>query len=895
MKDTKNSYKNKMSLKKRMDFGISSLVSIPVYLLLVCSPAAGQAQQKKTLTESDYGKWGTLEVKAISDQGKWASYAMRYENHNDTLFVHNIAKNKSYAFAKGQEGRFGGDQLFGFLAPESKLKVMWLQTGKIKIFDHVKRYELAGSGQYIITLNKGYNEKSQLKIYNQQGIVIDSISDVTKYTLNATGDALLFAAKHRVHSEVGIINFRRYSNTVLSKGSIGQFYNLVWHKEGKSVAFLNETDSVSKAATVNFFRISDKKMFSFDYASKEDLAKNMAIVKKSKLSISDDGTKVFFMVAKKKDSNVAKDLKSVEIWNDSDKRLFADRQHAEAFGDIPKVVVWSPENDFYSQISDDDLPQIRLSGQQDYAITYNKFCYGLQSAYYYQETDFYLTDIKNGSKDLFLKKQSCDPNQMDFDPYSSKILYYREGNWRVYDPVSKMHTNLTEKAVTNWDNSSPVDVPHQVMPYGIAGWSSDGKNVLLYDANDLWLAAIDGARCVRLTKGREKKIVYRIPENEYYGLSRINYSSKRVIFDLSKDILLEAENTEDLSTGYSIYSIVSGAHSLVYGASKIDEIRKSKNGSFIFQNQTFSQPPRLEFRKKGDTVSKILFESNKQQAVYSFGKSKLLYYSNSKGQRLKAALFYPANYDRTKKYPMVVHIYDLMSHHLNQYVNPSFLNAEGFNVTNYTLNGYFVLMPDIIYEMGNPGISAVDCVTAGVSAVLEKGLVDRSKIGLNGHSFGGYETNFIISQTPIFAAAVSGAGISDIISLYFNLNKNESFRSDMWRFENQQYRIGKSLYDDKEGYCRNSPIMHAENVETPLLLWTGKNDSIVPWNQSITYYLALRRLGAATRMLVYPNEDHTLENSDNKADLSKRMMAWFDHLLKGEAEPEWISKGSPTE
>lgn len=239
---------------------------------------------------------------------------------------------------------------------------------------------------------------------------------------------------------------------------------------------------------------------------------------------------------------------------------------------------------------------------------------------------------------------------------------------------------------------------------------------------------------------------------------------------------------------------------------------------------------------------------------------------------------------------MVVHIYDVMSDELHQYVNPSFLNREGFNVINYTLNGYFVLMPDIIYQMGNPGSSAVDCVTAGVNAVTGKGLVDKDKIGLFGHSFGGYETNFIISQTNIFKAAVSGAGVSDIISYYFNISRNGYFQSDMWRFENQQFRIGKSLYEDKEAYVSNSPIMHAENVKTPLLLWAGKNDRIIPWNQSIAFYLALRKLEVPTQMLVYPDEDHSLENSENQKNLSQRMMEWFDYWLKGEAEFKAVSK-----
>ncbi|POY37929.1 hypothetical protein C3K47_05225 [Solitalea longa] len=872
--------------KRKIDFVISSLVLDLFLLVLLACPILGQAQQKKPLNEDDYGRWGTLEVKAISEDGKWASYAMRYENHNDTLFVQNIAKNKSYAIPKGTEGSFGGEQLFAFLIPEeSQLKVMQLQTGNIKVYDNVRRYELASNGRYIITFNKGYSEKSLLKIYNQKGIAIDSILGVTEYALNASKDALIFASRLREHSDVGIIYFKQYSRETISKENAGKFANFVWQHNDKSVAFLNEIDSVSKITTINYLRISDKKLFSFDYSTKVGSTKNMCIGFKNwnQPHVSFDGTKIFFMVAKNKDADLRNDPKAVEVWNGNDKWLYSDRQRQETWGDIPKLAVWYPETDFYSQISDNDLPEMMLTGQQDYAITYNKFSYGLQ-AKYYEEADFYLRNIKNGSQNLMLKKQSVDPNQMGFDPFSNKILYFRESNWWIYDPVEKTHTNLTKKVTTKWDNNSLTDAPHQFGAYGNPGWSSDGKNVLLYDANDIWQVATDGSSCERLTRGREKNMVYRITPIEYDWRSQSNYDGRKpTIFDLSKDLLLEARNTENWSTGYFIYNAQSGEKPLVYEASKIDEIRKSKSSSYIFQNQTFNQSPRLEFRKKNEAVSKILFQSNKQQNEYSFGKSELLYYSNSKGQTLKAALFYPADYNPTKKYPMVVHIYDVMSDELHQYVNPSFLNREGFNVTNYTLNGYFVLMPDIVYQLGNPGSSAVDCVTAGVKTVVDKGLVDKHKIGLYGHSFGGYETNFIISQTPIFAAAVSGAGVSDIISYYFNIGRNGQFQTDMWRFENQQFRIGKSLYKDKEAYLRNSPIMHAENIITPLLLWAGKDDRIIPWNQSITYYLALRKLGVKNEMLVYPDEDHSLENPENQKDLSRRMMAWFDQLLKGEA------------
>ena len=857
------------------------MLDLFLLVLLTCA-LTGQAQEKKLLTENDYARWGTLAVKAISEQGKWASYAMHYENHSDTLFVQSTDKNKRYAFPNGNDGQFGGEQIFAFLVPESKLKVLHLLKGKIAVFDNAKRYELAMNGAYIITLNKGYGEKSLMRISNQNGKVIDCIVGVTAYVLNENKDALVYASTQLGRNQLEIIHFKPYSRVVVPVKS-GSNFNLMWGKGAKSVAFLQETDTLSKAITVNYFRISDKKLFSLDYAS-QVASKNMEVFKRTQFAISDDETKVFFMVAKKKIADATKNPDAPEIWNGTDKWLYADRQRQQTDGDIPKVALWYPDTGKYLQISNDELPSIILSGQQEYAILYNTFSYGLQSKFY-EEADFYLTNLKDGSKELILKKQSVDLNQIGFDPNSNKILYYKESNWWMYDPVEKTHTNLTKKVRTHWDNYNTSDAPHQFGVYGNPGWSSDGRNVLLYDANDIWQVAMDGSDCTRLTKGREKNIVYRISTIEFDWRLQGNYDGRKpTIFDLSKDILLEARNIENWSTGYFIYNTQSGEKPLVYGASKIDEIHKNKNSNYIFQNQTFSQPPRLEFRKKNENVSKILFESNKQQNEYSFGKSELLYYSNSKGQKLKAALFYPADYDPTKKYPMVVHIYDTMSDDLHDYVNPSFLTPEGFNITNYTLRGYFVLQPDIIFEMGNPGSSAVDCVAAGVNTVIEKGLVDKNKIGLYGHSFGGYETNFIISKTNIFAAAVSGAGVSDIISYYFNIGENGYFQSDMWRFENQQFRIGKSLYDDKEAYVRNSPIMHAENVNTPLLLWTGKNDRIVPWNQSISYYLALRKLGVATQMLVYPDEDHSLENAANQKDLSKRIMEWFDNLLKGESQ-----------
>ena len=162
--------------------------------------------------------------------------------------------------------------------------------------------------------------------------------------------------------------------------------------------------------------------------------------------------------------------------------------------------------------------------------------------------------------------------------------------------------------------------------------------------------------------------------------------------------------------------------------------------------------------------------------------------------------------------------------------------------------------------------------------------------GLIGHSFGGYETDFIITQSNIFAAAIAGSAATDLNSFYLTLNWTTG-KPDMWRFEDHQWRMEKSLFEDRERYKTNSPITYVENIKTPLLSWTGQEDLQVDWHQSIELYLALRRLSKKHILLLYPKESHELFKPENQKDLSKKMQQWFAYFLKGESPADWISKG----
>jgi dipeptidyl aminopeptidase/acylaminoacyl peptidase len=228
---------------------------------------------------------------------------------------------------------------------------------------------------------------------------------------------------------------------------------------------------------------------------------------------------------------------------------------------------------------------------------------------------------------------------------------------------------------------------------------------------------------------------------------------------------------------------------------------------------------------------------------------------------------------------MIVWVYENLSHLLHDYVNPTEYSA-GFNRTNYTSAGYFVFLPDIKHTFNDVGVSAVRCIEAGVKAVLKKGLVEADHVGLIGHSFGGYETNFTITQTNLFATAVAGAGNTDLISNYHSIAFGDDNDSRMHWYESQQYRFTDSFYQNPEAYYRNSPLHQIQGIHIPLLLWSGKEDARIDWHQSIELFTGLRRLGKPCELLLYPDEGHNLSKPENQLDLTRRIKAWFDRYLK---------------
>ena len=199
-------------------------------------------------------------------------------------------------------------------------------------------------------------------------------------------------------------------------------------------------------------------------------------------------------------------------------------------------------------------------------------------------------------------------------------------------------------------------------------------------------------------------------------------------------------------------------------------------------------------------------------------------------------------------------------------------------------------MPDIVYELNNSGISAVECVIPAIEAAVAAGIVDKDRIGLTGHSWGGYETAFLITQTDLFKAAVAGAPLTDLISMYNTIYGSTGDMNTRW-FESSQDRFKGGHWEYFDDYVRNSPVFFAQNVKTPLLILHNDKDGAVDFHQGIEYYNVLRRLQKPVILLQYEGEGHALRNFANRMDYAIRTQEFFDHFLRGKPAPSWIKEG----
>lgn len=881
----------------------NSIKIISLIICAICTQAYSQlatessynlenkTQQKKNLTPEDYKLWGKLSGHKISNNGEWYTYGLTNESK---LYVAATKADTKYTFPYGYKVEFSaGSKWFGCIIPDKGLGLLNLETGNIHWTPKVSKFKfLKGHTDKYLIAYRGSTSATELSSLLIMDLITgkqESIPGVIEYQINPRLNSMVYIVDS---GEKKRVLFRTIEaspkTTVITENGVHTYKKLLWSTDGTALTFLQEAEKgLENQKRYKLYHYNKKQkgaLKCLDPIEEPSLFGGMDITGRS-LKISEDGGVVFFDIIGKEERDIRSKASlpvDVQVWNTKDKRIYPKLKDAQKYGKAEFgsfLTAWWPSKDKTMMLETKVLPEVIVSTNMKYILSFNGNAYAPHFKYK-GDIDLYLTNLETGEQRLFLKRQELGEfgsNSVGFSPEGKYIHYFRDKHWWVYDLKEKTHTNITQRLdVQLYETIEEGAHPSVLEPYENRGrslyWTHGDKELVIYDRYDTWLISPEG-KARRVTEGKEKQVRYRIDKRLYTG--------KKKTIDTSEELVFSILNTKTMASGYAIWNPKKGLETLVYKDMRIDGLKKARDGEvYMYREQSFRTSPRLMYHEKGMPDARILVESNPQQKKFYWGHAELIHYTNSEGQELKGALFYPANYKIGKKYPMVVHVYEQRTQFTHYYLPPTEYNSIGFNRTNYSADGYFVFLPDIKYQYNDPGISALHCVEAGVKAVLEKGIVEKDHIGLTGQSFGGYETAFIVTQTDMFAAAIAGAAFTDLISEYHVLY--DGVVSKIFGFENNQNRYTDSFYQNPDAYLRNSTLHHAAGINTPLLLWAGKKDLKVLASNAIKLHLGLRRLGKESTLLFYPHEGHSISHRhpDNQVDLTRRMKAWFDKYLK---------------
>jgi dipeptidyl aminopeptidase/acylaminoacyl peptidase len=537
----------------------------------------------------------------------------------------------------------------------------------------------------------------------------------------------------------------------------------------------------------------------------------------------------------------------------------------------------------FTRLTDDDFPSVTLSDDAKVGLQSTGVPYALSNTWGDGGNDVYVVDPATGTRKEIAKKIG---GQAQLSVGAKYIAWYDKAHWFAHNIATgkTVDLNAAMKSVHfEQENSSQTGEP---AAWGLAGWTKDDASVLLYDRYDIWQIDPAGVKApVILTDSLGRR------ENMTLRVINLGQDEDERFIDTTKPVWLSAFDEDTKESGF-YKATLNGRRApekVMLDPVRYGNPTKAANAeTYMLSKMTFQESPNLWVGSAINNARTKLTDLNPFQKEYSWGTAELVTWNTADGVPRQGILYKPENFDPNKKYPMITYFYEDLSDGLHNYISPN--GGTSVNITHYVSNGYLMFEPDIYYEDGHPGQSALKTIVPGVQKLVDKGFVDPKKLGLQGHSWGGYQIAYMITQTNMFAAAEAGAPVANMTSAYGGIRWESGVNRAM-QYEDGQSRIGKNLQEGLPLYLENSPIFHLTRINTPLLMLHNDQDGAVPWYQGIEMYIGMRRHNKEVYMFNYNNELHGIQGRANQKDWAGRMQTFFDVKLKGEKEPDWMTKG----
>lgn len=910
-------------------------------LLLFLTISTVGFSQKKPLAIDDFKHWKSLQKTQVSGNGRWVSYQLKPQLGNTRLVLHDLHKQRIDTLENIGKSEFAfyrhylvstvvpDYELIRALKlkkekkenfPKDSLFVKDLKTGSYEFTSTVKSWKLPETnGQWLAYLSypeelstdsfisdstaedSVVKKKKQPKDYKDL-VVRNLISgkewkypNVEKYVFSKNGGVCVFSTQDSAMGK-GVHVFNTTNQTTQFLEVTGkQFTGLCVDTAGGQAAFIHsEKDKKEKkndGFTLSAFNLKSGRLIAAIDSHKLQIRERVSPDRAP--SFTKDGRRIRFgisMAARQfeEDTTILDEEKpKLDVWSYHDHRLQPEqlkkldkdkkKSRLELF-DISKkrILLTSGTLDITTTVSKED--------QGSHALLFDSKPYQVERSWRSPwPKDVYLFDITKSTSTLFLKEFI---GSITFSPQGKYLYWFDQSTsdwWIMSIKTGKKFSPSQQlgKIFHRADDDHPAPPPS----YRIGGWLENDERIFINDAFGFWsIDPTNKSKPIRLGGDDESKEVWRVRRTD---------GTKKYL-PTGQPILISVFNKKTKDSYYKVWPNIN---------SDVSTQKGGNNGTFYsFQLQSKNKKTQLytiyqsgkypDIYQLVDGSYRRISDANPQQKQFKWYQTEIVEYVSADGIPLQGILYAPESYDKSKKYPLIVYFYEKLSDYVHGYQTPA-PSRSTISRSFYCSNDYFVFVPDIVYKVGHPGKSAFNCIVPSVmQLVKDRPYIDQHRMALQGQSWGGYQTAYLITQTDLFSCAMAGAPVANMTSAYGGIRWGSGLNR-AFQYEHGQSRIGGSLWEKPMEYLENSPLFYANQVNTPLLMMHNDNDGAVPWYQGIEYFTALRRLQKPVWMLVYNGEQHNLTKYPNQVDLSKRMFGFFNHYLKGEEAPLWMSKGIP--
>lgn len=919
------------------------------FLLVICGTYTAWAQ-KRPLDHDVYDGWETISSTAISDDGRFIYYVVSPQAGDGQLVITNPQNQPLARIDRATNARFSADGMYLIAhiqplyhetreakiakkkaeeMPKDSLAIFTLESAELQKIPFVKSYKIpeepsdymayiterAETPKDTTTRDSTVTKKQDRKkseptlhirhLPSGTDTIIDRVDD---YEFSIDGKVLVYTRKAEEKDSIGAdaglyyYNFATKQSRHISRGK-GTYKNITFDDASIQLAFTADKSpekSLQKAFHLYYYTPGQDSALILASRTTNGVPQGWHVSGEGNVRFSKNGEKLFFGIApipRVKDTTLVEfEHANVDIWHWKDDYLQTQQlvnlrreQHRSYL-----AVTYPKQGRRVIPLADEQLPDTRLTEDADNTYVLATTDLGRRIETQWRTgafEDIYVVSTIDGSRRKIAEQIR---GRMSISPTGNYVVWFNrtDSNWYSHDIKLGKTTPLNADLPVSFADEDN-DVPDDPSDYGIAGWSENDEEIFIYDKYDIWAFHPDGSkrRLVTNGAGRSNQITFRY--QDLVESRPVRQRRGRDIINTKEPLILSAFNHITKENGWyrTDGNRSRDPKEMTVGPYRYHQAKRAADAnSYLYTKENYVSPPDIYVSE--DFVKETrLSNINPQQQHYNWGTAELVRWTTPNGHEAEGILYKPEDFSSDKKYPVISYFYEELSDGLYSYIPPT-PTPSRLNISFFVSNGYLVFAPDIHYEIGHPGRSAEEYVNSGMEELKKQPWVDGDKMGIQGQSWGGYQVAHLITRTNMYAAAWAGAPVVNMTSAYGGI-RWQSGMNRQFQYERTQSRIGATLWEKPELYIENSPLFHLPNVTTPVVIMHNDEDGAVPWYQGIEMFTALRRLQKPVWLLNYNGEAHNLIHRQNRKDIQRRELEFFDHFLKGKPAAPWIEHGVP--